>query len=77
MLVINVATNGLDVVLGTRNHVGFYGLNIIAIVLGAITLGVQLRERAEGTGSSAAVIAFAVLLLGLTASWIVVAKLMS
>ncbi len=49
--VVNGATNGLDGLLGTRNVLGFYALNVIACALGAITLGVQLRERIAGRGS--------------------------
>lgn len=73
-LVVNGATNGLAFVLATRNSTGFYALNVTAIVLGGITLGMQLRDRAAGRNSNwAAMIAFAVLLVGLAASWIVMA----
>ncbi len=75
-LVVNGATNGLAFVSATRNSIGFHALNFTAIVLGGITVVMQLRDRAAGRNSKwAAMIAFAVLLVGLAASWIVMAHL--
>jgi hypothetical protein len=77
VLIINVATNGLAVVLGTRNHVGFYVLNAVAILLAAIALTMHVSEKVDGAGLTVAVPVLATLLVVLSAGWIIVVKLMS